>query len=208
MLVIIILILILIIVYFKSKSKREHLTNDEAIQNITSLYNQQIMTVTNLNVTNSANIGNIRAIDISANTLNLNNKFTVDNSGNINANNLIIDVSGKLLTKNNTNTKNIGIRIFYYKAPNKGESDAHYAEKKTFITDDKNNQYNANEWELFISNEYHDGGTYNRYDPNGIVLHIIDGKWALGIGPGIGGNSYGVRVLAIPNKLIDYSFRE
>ena len=61
-LLIISLFVALIIIYYILNKKKEHLSNDEAIQNIASIYNSANMSVTNLNVTGNLNPANFKGI--------------------------------------------------------------------------------------------------------------------------------------------------
>ena len=54
--VISIVILIVVFLVFVNKKKLEHLTSDEAIKNVASIYNTDVMTIKNLNVTGALNI--------------------------------------------------------------------------------------------------------------------------------------------------------
>jgi len=91
--VIIILVLIIVILLF-IKNRKEHLTNDEALSNISSLYNSQKLTATNMLLTGNLDIcGNItsnnirysnNSFDISSNNFNLNSNNVNMNSNNIN----------------------------------------------------------------------------------------------------------------------------
>lgn len=60
--IIVLLIIILYVITRKTENYTEHYTADEAIQNISSLYNSQNMIVTNLQVTNNLNPTNFKGI--------------------------------------------------------------------------------------------------------------------------------------------------
>ncbi len=79
--IIIIVILFIILFLFNKQKQRENFTNDEAIQNVASLYNSGLATVTNLTATNS-----IVTNSIATPKIQLGNKWVlsgaVDASGN------------------------------------------------------------------------------------------------------------------------------
>ena len=72
-LLIISLFVVLIVIYYLLSKKKEHLTNDEALQNITSLYNSANMSVTNLNVTGHGKIMNLDVSNINVTNLSVTN---------------------------------------------------------------------------------------------------------------------------------------
>ena len=84
---------------FRNK-KYENFTADEAIQNVSSLYNNQNMTVTNINVTGNSNLNTLKASSanitgtLTANTINgtFNGNIT---SGKVGSNDFIVYGTGK-----------------------------------------------------------------------------------------------------------------
>jgi len=62
---IVIIILLILLIGITTEAKKEHassLTNDEALQAISSLYNNKNMTVTNLTITNNLNPANFKGV--------------------------------------------------------------------------------------------------------------------------------------------------
>ena len=65
--IIVLIIVIIIILIYSYPTSHENFTNDEAIQNVASLYNSGMATVTNLNATGVATLPNLNAGNININ---------------------------------------------------------------------------------------------------------------------------------------------
>lgn len=101
-LIIIIIIICLFITYkYNQSNKNEYFTtdtiNNEAIQNISSLYNTQEMKLSNLTVTNNIKSENINANNIITSNTRINGTLTVSGSIMINNNIISSDSSNNLL---------------------------------------------------------------------------------------------------------------
>ena len=195
---IVILLLILVLIYYKLNKKKENLTNDEAITNLASLYNNSNMTVTNMSVT-----GNIVARDYSGNNIdlsgNLNVGGNVNSNGNltiknISANSLnindkfIIDASGTLRSID-SNKKPIGMRVFWIGFPrNVGRSSNVYYK----IIDPDNNSYNANDWFLTTAPTMDNPGTsgFNYGEKYIPFVNKTENTWYLMLGACTGTGNY------------------
>jgi hypothetical protein len=206
MIIILLLLILLAIIYYKQK--KEHLTNDEAIQAVASVYNNDNMTVTNLNVTSKLNVAtnasinslaasNLNATDISANTLNLNNL-------NVN-HNYIIDENGKYLSKSNDGNL-IGIRKWRLALTgNYNRADTYYK-----IKDPSGREYDETNWYLEVDGAHDDPGSRGVYYPTKLftMVNSNDNKWYLVQGYATGRSDNGnvpftIFITAYPRKMFE-----
>jgi len=65
--IIVLIVVIIIVLIYSYPESHENFTNDEAIQNVASLYNSGMATVTNLNATGVATLSNLNAGNININ---------------------------------------------------------------------------------------------------------------------------------------------
>ena len=101
---ILIIILLILIIYIYISNTENFTTLTNPIQNISSMYNANTLSATNMNITGNMNTtGNIDTNgNINSKTIKINNSHSIDSSGNIVGNNLkigdnfIIDISGNV----------------------------------------------------------------------------------------------------------------
>ena len=98
----VLLILLTIILVLKNKLQ-EDMTNDEVIMNLASIYNTDMLLLTNLNISDSLNVDgtiNTKNVTINKNGISVGNIIQIDNSGNIKYKDdaLLIDACGNITT--------------------------------------------------------------------------------------------------------------
>jgi hypothetical protein len=103
---IIIIVLLILIIYIYLSNTENFVSTTESISNISSMYNSETITATNLNATNNISAINNKFI-VDASGLRYNNNFNVDTSGNVTINGTINNKS----IDNNT-IKGADMRLF------------------------------------------------------------------------------------------------